>query len=173
MTTHQRNRTVIIFAVAAFLLLAGFVLFPALRADAAEDGKAAPSWTLNTVDGKAVSSDAFKGKAVVIDFWATWCPPCRREIPAYIEMQKELGGKGLAIVGISLDSNGPGVVKEFMEKYGMNYTVVMGDDAVADAFGGIPAIPTTFVIGRDGRIAYSKVGYEPHDEFLEHIKPLL
>jgi peroxiredoxin len=77
------------------------------------------------------------------------------------------------IVGVSLDAKGPGVVKAFMEKYGMNYTVVMADDAIADAFGGVEAIPTTFVIGRDGNVAYKKVGYEAHDEFEKRLLKLL
>lgn len=136
-------------------------------------GEPAPAWTLNDVDGNPVSSESLKGKVVVVDFWATWCPPCREEIPHYIEMQKELGPKGLVIVGVSLDAKGPAVVKPFIEKYGMNYTVVMGDDEIAEVFGGIEAIPTTFVIDREGRIASKKIGYESRAEFEKRVLPLL
>lgn len=135
--------------------------------------ESAPRWKLKDLDGNVVTSESLAGKVVVIDFWATWCPPCREEIPGYIKMQKEHGDAGLVIVGISLDAKGPGAVKAFAEKNGINYTVVMGDESVADAFGGVEAIPTTFVIGRDGRIAYKKVGYEAHDEFEKRVVPLL
>lgn len=140
---------------------------------ASGEGAEAPAWTLNDVDGNPVSSVDFKGKVVVVDFWATWCPPCREEIPGYIEMQKKYGARGLVIVGISLDAKGPAVVKAFMEKYGINYTVVMGDGKVDGDFGGVEAIPTTFVIGRDGRIAFSKVGYQATEEFEKRLLPLL
>lgn len=118
----------------------------------------APDWTLTDLDGKPVSFAQFKGKVVVVDFWATWCPPCREEIPGYIEMQKKYGADGLVIVGVSLDRAGPAKVADFVKKNGMNYPVVMGDDAVVDAFGGINAIPTTFLIDRDGNIRDQKVG---------------
>ncbi|HEY5552065.1 MAG TPA: TlpA disulfide reductase family protein [Opitutaceae bacterium] len=156
----------------ALLLAIAAILFTGASLAAAE-GAAAPAWKLKDVDGNVVSSESLAGKVVVVDFWATWCPPCREEIPGYIKMQKKHGNSGLVIIGISLDAKGPAVVKPFMEKFGMNYIVVMGDDAVADAFGGVEAIPTTFVIGRDGRIAYKKIGYEAHDEFEKHVLPLL
>lgn len=157
------------------LLVVGAVLY-SLRpkpAIAAGDGAEAPAWMLSDVDGNPVSSSGFKGKVVVVDFWATWCPPCREEIPGYIAMQDKYRNQGLVIVGISLDSKGPEVVKAFMEKHGINYTIVMGDDSVDAAFGGIEAIPTTFVIGRDGRVAFSKVGYQSSEEFEKRLALLL
>jgi peroxiredoxin len=163
----------ILVGAAAVVAIAAMFFFASPRAEAEAAGGPAPAWNLKDVDGNSVSSESFKGKVVVIDFWATWCPPCRDEIPGYIEMQKELGDKGLVIVGISLDTKGPAVVKQFMQKFGMNYTVVMGDEATAELFGGVEGIPTTFVIGRDGNIAYKKVGLQPHDEFEKHVKPLL
>ena len=142
-------------------------------AEATDDREAAPVWTLSDVNGNPVSSESFKGKVVVVDFWTTWCPPCREEIPHYVEMQKQLGPEGLVIVGISLDARGPSVVKPFMEKFGINYTVVMDDGEVSEAFGGIEAIPTTFVIDRQGRIASKKIGYETREQFQRRILPLL
>lgn len=169
----MKNRITALLSVTLLLGIGAVAWLTSSPALAAEALAAAPSWTLKDVDGNPVSSDSFKGKVVVIDFWATWCPPCREEIPGYIEMQKKLGEKGLVIVGISLDSKGPAVVKAFMEKFGMNYTVVMGDEAIAEAFGGIEAIPTTFVIARDGKIAFRKVGYIEHSEFEKRLLPLL
>lgn len=146
---------------------------PALRA--ADDFKPvpAPAWKLNDVDGKAVSFDQFKGKVVVLDFWATWCGPCRSEIPGYIELQKKYANAGLTMVGVSLDQGGPGVVKKFIDEQKINYPIVLGDDKITAAFGGVEAIPTTFVIDRSGMIRYRKVGALPAKEFEAVVKSYL
>ena len=138
-----------------------------------DTGRPAPAWTLKTPEGKAVTFTDFKGKVVVIDFWATWCGPCRTEIPGYIELQKKYGQDGLVIVGISLDQNGPEQVKKFVEKYGMNYTVVMGDDSIVEAFGNFSAIPTTFLINRAGKIIHEKSGAWDHAEYEALVKKAL
>jgi len=118
----------------------------------------APAWQLKDVNGAPVSSEQFKGKVVVVDFWATWCPPCREEIPGYVELTRKYGKDGLVIVGISLDQAGPDVVKAFAAKTGINYPLVMGDENVVAAFGGVEGIPTTFLIDRAGQIRDRKVG---------------
>lgn len=133
----------------------------------------APAWKLQDVNGAAVTSEQLKGKVVVLDFWATWCPPCREEIPGYIALQKKYGQDGVALVGVSLDQAGPGVVKEFMGKFGVNYQMLMADDAVIAAFGGVEAIPTTFLIDRTGKIRDRKVGSEPTAEYEKKIQALL
>ncbi len=125
----------------------------------------APVWKLKDVDGKVVSSADFKGKVVVIDFWATWCPPCREEIPGYVELQKKYGKDGLVIIGVSLDQKGPEVVKSFMAKMGINYPIVMADEETPAAFGGVEAIPTTFIIDRAGMIRDRKVGAESAESY--------
>jgi thiol-disulfide isomerase/thioredoxin len=135
--------------------------------------KAAPKWTLNDVNGKPVSSDDFKGKILVVDFWATWCAPCRAEIPGYVELQKKYAKDGVVFIGVSMDQKGPAVVKEFAEKYGINYPLVMGDEAVVDAFGGMEAIPTTFLIDRAGMLRDRKVGSEETAPFEKRIVALL
>ena len=133
----------------------------------------APSWKLKDVDGKVVTSDQFNGKVVVVDFWATWCPPCKEEIPGYIELVKKYGKDGLVIVGVSLDQGGPEVVKAFAAKAKVNYQLVMGDDEIAAAFGGMEAIPTTFLIDRNGKIRDRKVGAEPAADYEKKIRALL
>lgn len=125
----------------------------------------APAWTLKDVNSKPVSFDHFRGKVVVLDFWATWCAPCRAEIPGYERLQKKFGKDGLAIIGVSLDQSGPEVVKRFIADHNVNYQIVMGDQKILDAYGGVEAIPTTFIIDRSGMIRYRKVGEMPTRAF--------
>lgn len=132
-----------------------------------------PEWSLSRLDGSILSSEDLKGKVVVVDFWATWCPPCRAEIPGYIEMQRELGDDGLVIVGISLDEGGPAVVQQFATRMGINYEIVMGDMATAEAFGGVQVIPTTFLIDREGKVRHRKEGAMERDDYEPFVRELL
>lgn len=158
-------------------LIAGAVLLqkrhpPAIGPSSAT-ALAAPAWKLNDLDGREVSSDQFKGQVVVVDFWATWCGPCVEEIPGYVALQKKYGPSGLVVVGVSLDRRGPAHVKQFAQTNGMNYTLVMGDEAVVEAFGSFQAIPTTFLVGRDGRILNQKTGAVPPEEYEKLVKAAL
>jgi DsbE subfamily thiol:disulfide oxidoreductase len=156
-------------------ILAAGLIFHALDTQAAESAasKKAPEWELKDTEGKVVKSSDFAGKVVILDFWATWCPPCKAEIPGFIELQKKYGDKGLVVVGVSLDEQGPAVVKPFMQQFGMNYPVVMGDEKITQDFGGVAAIPTTFIIDKNGNIAAKHVGYAPKETFEKEITPLL
>lgn len=168
-----------LFAVfgAVGLLVLGSVLFAqdrtAVVADSAATALPAPAWKLKDLDGREVSSDRFKGKVVVVDFWATWCGPCIEEIPGYIALQKKYGSDGLVIVGVSMDRRGPAHVKQFAQARGMNYTLVMGDEAVVEAFGNFQAIPTTFLISREGRILNQKTGAAPAEEYEKLVQAAL
>jgi peroxiredoxin len=133
----------------------------------------APTWKLKDLSGNVISSEDFKGKVVVLDFWATWCPPCRAEIPGYVDLYKKYGKDRLAIIGVSEDEGGPKVVQDFVAKYGVNYPIVMGDETIEKAFGGMEAIPTTFLIDRNGQIRDKKVGAEPTEEYEKKIAALL
>ena len=174
----KRSRLAIIL-VATVALVAGSVLFRSteLHAQSHQDllsiGQPAPSWKLLDLDGKEVSSEQFAGKVVVVDFWATWCTPCIKEIPGYIELQKKYGPEGVAIIGISVDRKAPSAVKQFVEQQGMNYTVVVADEEVVNAFGGIEGIPTTFIIDRTGKFVHKKVGAMAHADYENLLKRFL
>jgi thiol-disulfide isomerase/thioredoxin len=160
-------------ACAAILLL----LAPAALVRAQPDKPVpAPAWKLKALDGTTVTSGQFKGKVVVLDFWATWCGPCKSEIPGYISLQKRYGADGLVVVGISKDDDGPKrqkTVQDYVDSHGMNYTIVFSDDDLEAAFGGIDAIPTTYIIDRDGNIRSKKIGAMSPEEFEKKVLAVL
>ena len=134
--------------------------------------KAAPDFELKSMKGETIKLSDYRGKVVILDFWATWCPPCREEIPHFIKLQKELGEKGLAVIGVSLDqSDAP--VRSFIKEHGINYPVVMGDGRLANRYGGVRAIPTTFIINKDGEIVQKYIGYRPEETFRSDVQKLL
>jgi peroxiredoxin len=144
-----------------------------LLADAADPGTPAPAWQLQDLNGKTVQLSDFKGKVVILDFWTTWCPPCRAELPDFVALQKQYADKGVVIVGVSLDQGGPGVVSSFVKSHGIDYRIVIGNDNVATAYGNIQAIPTTFVIDRKGVIAAKHEGQTDKATFEQDIGKLL
>lgn len=134
----------------------------------------APDFTLQTSDGKTLKLSNLKGKVVIVDFWATWCPPCRKGIPDLINLKKKYGSKGFEIVGVSVDDEN--TIKEvvpFIKNYGINYPVVYGNSNVTQAYGGIRAIPTSFVIDKKGNIVASYEGLMPLSTYEDHLKKLL
>ena len=134
----------------------------------------APPWKLKDLDGHEVDAAQFKGKVVVLDFWATWCGPCVGEIPHYVELQQKYGKDGLVVIGaLTHDPKTPAKIREFAARLGMNYTIVVSDDATEESFGGFDAIPTTFLIGRDGRIIHRKTGAMPAEEYEKLVKSAL
>ena len=133
----------------------------------------APAWKLTTLDGAEISGESLRGKVVVLNFWATWCPPCRKEIPDFVALQREWGERGLVFVGVSMDQQGEAVVRAFAQQFGINYPLAMGDERIAQAFGGIEGLPTTFIINRQGGIVARQVGYAPRAAFEKAINELL
>jgi len=133
----------------------------------------APDFTLYTATGEPVQLSKYRGQVVILDFWATWCGPCRKEIPGFVNLYNQYRDKGLTIIGVSLDQKGWDVVKPFIQEYNINYPVVLGNSEVVNDYGGIRAIPTTFIIDRNGRVVDRVVGYHPESFFRQRIEPLL
>ncbi|MGB7133616.1 MAG: TlpA disulfide reductase family protein, partial [Candidatus Sulfotelmatobacter sp.] len=109
----------------------------------------APDFSLPDLTGKKIDLSSYRGKVVLLDFWATWCDPCREEIPDFIDLQKKYGSQGLQIIGVSMD-DAPGPVRDFDRRFKMNYPVVMGNAKTGELYGGVLGLPITFLIERDG-----------------------
>ena len=134
--------------------------------------KPVPQFTLSSLDGKTVAMKDLSNKVVVIDFWATWCGPCREEIPHLNRLYSDYKGQGLEVIGISMD-DGPDVVKEFAREMRMEYPLVMGNDELADQFGGILGLPTTFIVDRKGNIVKKFVGLPPAETLNRVVRELV
>ena len=133
----------------------------------------APNFSLMTSSGQTVELKKLQGKAVVVNFWATWCGPCRAEIPGMAEIYGKYKDKGVEIVGVSLDDRGWSVVNPFVQKLGIPYPVVLGNDQVVQAYGGIDAIPTTFFVDKKGTVVKKHVGYMSKDDFEKILRSVL
>jgi peroxiredoxin len=135
--------------------------------------KAAPDFTLKDSAGKNVKLSDFRGKVVLLNFWATWCGPCKIEIPWFIDFEKSYKDRDFTVLGVSLDDEGWTVVKPFIAERKINYPVVVGTEETSQQYGGVDALPTTFVIDRDGRIASVHQGLVSKSEYENEIRDLL
>lgn len=140
--------------------------------DGSADRVIAPDFTLNDLSGKPVTLSSYRGKVVLLDFWATWCDPCRDEIPRFVALQDTYRDRGLQIIGVSMD-DAPQPVREFQQQFRMNYPVVMGSARVGELYGGILGLPVAFLIGPDGRIYSKHFGAMDISAFEREIVPLL
>ena len=149
------------------------------KVEEAEDGGAgamgAPDFTVVKLngDGESVSLADYKGKLLILDFWATWCGPCKREIPHFNDLYSRYHEKGLEILGVSLDQGGPDAVDRFMKSTPIQYASAMATPEMQAAYGPIKAIPTTFIIDKKGRVQRRFVGYQDISVFEEVIQELL
>jgi peroxiredoxin len=135
--------------------------------------KHAPDFALKDASGKLVHLADYRGKVVVLDFWATWCGPCVIEIPWFTEFQRKYKDRGFEVLGVSMDDDGWKAINPFVARSKINYRVLLGDDKTGDLYGGLEALPTTFVIDRYGRIAAVHVGLTDKKDFENAIEKLL
>jgi len=136
-------------------------------------GMKAPEFELTNLDGEKFKLSDQKGKVVLVDFWATWCPPCRMAMPHLEELSKEYAEQGLVVVGIATDQQGSSVVKPFVDKNNLTFHILQTYFLIDRKFGGVSGIPTTFILGRDGIVGGKLVGYKPKAEYEAIIKKLL
>jgi len=139
----------------------------------ATGSRTAPSFSLKDTNGNIYSSSQFTGKPTVINFFATWCPPCRNEIPGFVEVYNRHKAQGLELIGISLDTDTRGELAGFIMANKIDYRILFGDLPTARAYGGVTTIPTTFFVGKDGEIKNIHVGYIDKDAFDQEVRKLL
>jgi thiol-disulfide isomerase/thioredoxin len=135
--------------------------------------KPAPAFNVRTLEGKPLRLADLKNKPVILDFWATWCGPCRASMPHLSSMQSRYEKQGLSVVGMSVDDGGPQNVKKFANQLGVKFTLAMANDEILDAYGPIRSIPTTFFINRKGDIVRRVVGYIDGETMEDYVKEIL
>ena len=133
----------------------------------------APDFTLESLEGKSVKLSDLRGKAVLLNFWATWCSPCKIEMPWFVELQNQYGAQGLQIVGVAMDDASKEDIAKFAKEMGVNYPILIGKEAVGDQYGGVPALPESFFIGRDGKLVDKIIGLKGKSEIEDDVKKAL
>ncbi len=176
----KRNAIVFValFAAILFMLASGKYLdrvrkHGPLKLVGDVQGVQAPDFALVSLDGSKVKLSDYRGKAVLLNFWATWCSPCRVEMPWFEDLQKQYGKDGLVVLGIAMDDSEPAKIAEFASELGVNYPVLLGTDQVSDDYGSVQYLPTTFYIGRDGIIVDKLTGLMDRKDIEEAVKKAL
>ncbi len=167
---------VVVAVIAAAMLYFGFHMARRPGSDAPSIlGKStpAPDFTLEQLNGGNLKLSDLRGKAVLLNFWATWCGPCKIETPWLVEMQNQYGNQGLQVIGVAMDDSGKDEISKFARDMGVNYPVLLGKEAVGDEYGGVPALPESFFIGRDGKIVDRIIGLKGRAEIEDAIKKAL
>lgn len=159
----------IAFATPFRLAAAALLLFAPVSAHA----RAAPAFSVRTLEGKPLRLSELRNKPVILDFWATWCGPCRASMPHLSAMQSRYEKQGLTVIGMSVDDGGPQNVRRFANKLGVKFTLAMANDEILDAYGPIRSIPTTFFISRKGDIVRRVVGYIDGETMEDYVKEIL
>ena len=178
----KRNAAIIIAAIVAVavLIYAGVRMSrPSDGADAAAlkisdaQGSQAPEFTLKTLEGKSVKLSDYRGKAVLLNFWATWCAPCKIEMPWFIELYQQYKPQGLEVVGVAMDDSSQKEIADFVKEMKVNYTILQGTEKVGDDYGGVQFLPETFILDRNGKIVKTMFGIHSESDFEDGIKQAL
>jgi peroxiredoxin len=177
----QASRSIPLGLFAVALMIGGFLQFRspsepsaiAASLKPAKDRRKAPDFALKDADGRTVRLSDYRGKVVLLDFWATWCGPCKYEIPWFMDLERRQKDRGFAVLGVSMDDDGWEIVKPFIAQLGVNYRILVGTDETAQLYGGIDALPTTFLIDREGKIAFVHVGLGNRRDFEDGVEQLL
>ncbi len=165
-----------------FLPIAALAVFAGVRTSqagsdletvAAAKSNLSPSWSFKDINGTTIQSTDYKGKVVVVNFWATWCGPCRLEIPGFADLQKKYSDQGLQFIGASVDDGGIGVVAEAAKKLGINYPVGLATTEMLTQFQAGDLLPTTFILNRSGKVVWTHVGGVEEGDIESVLKPLL
>jgi thiol-disulfide isomerase/thioredoxin len=169
---------VVVAAIIAAMLFAGIHAARKNRSSGGSvsgqlQGQVAPDFELQSLEGKNVKLSDFRGKAVLLNFWATWCGPCKIEMPWFVELQKEYGPKGFQIVGVAMDDASTEDIAKFAKEMGVNYPVLIGKESVGQSYGGVGVLPTTYFIDRDGKLVAREFGLQSRSVFVDHIKEAL
>jgi cytochrome c biogenesis protein CcmG/thiol:disulfide interchange protein DsbE len=172
-----KSRSVFAGTIAAgVLLVLGCSTSMSVRAASikpVKDRKPAPDFTLRDSMGKSVKLSDYRGKVVLLNFWATWCGPCKIEIPWFVEFEQKHKDSGFAVLGVSMDEEGLEVVRPYLEHTKVNYRILLGTDSVAQLYGGVDSLPTSFLLDREGRIAAVHVGLVSKGSYQDDINQLL
>ena len=145
----------------------------AARSSLSSNGQMAPDFALESLDGKTVRLSDFHGKAVLLNFWATWCQPCKIEMRWFEQLQKQYGSQGLRVIGIAMDGAGKDEIAEFANNLGVDYLIVLGKEDIGDAYGGVQFLPATFYVGRDGKVVDKVFGLKGRTEIEDNVKKAL
>lgn len=175
----KKNPLILFFvaAIVAAMLFAGIHTSRRNRANAPAKGQLmgnlAPDFNLPGIDGKKLKLSDLRGKAVLLNFWATYCEPCKVEMPWFVELQKQYGPDGFQIVGVAMDDASTEDIAKFAKDMGVNYPILIGEDSVGTSYGGVGVLPTTFFLDRDGKLIAREFGLQSRSVFVDHIKKAL
>lgn len=168
---------VLVTAIVAAMLLAGIHIARKNQAGGAVPGQligqSAPDFELQSLEGKNIKLSDFRGKAVLLNFWATYCGPCKIEMPWFVELQKQYGPQGFQIVGVAMDDASTEDIAKFAKEMGVNYPILLGKESVGQSYGGVGVLPTTFFVDRDGKITDREFGLQSRSVFVDNIKKAL
>ena len=166
----MKKQSTYLVAILTFFVISGGLILPGEILASTR----MPSFALENVrDGKIVDSSVFKGKVLLLTFFATWCPPCLEEVPVLIKLHEEMADAGFSVIGMSVDQQGPASVAKFIEKKAINYPVFLAESKTANDFGGIYGIPVAFLVNKTGNVVKKYTGYINHAILEKDIRGLL